>query len=157
MKVLEALQSRFHSSKSPETIYGFLRSHTALGAASRLQSRPELASARDFIGTVEFDRFQISPRLHYRNSFLPIISGTVDRDNGGSVVSLRAKMHPFISGFTIFWLCPVLFVLLISLSRLLWQGIAVCLFLLAAMGCFLYFGFYRPARKALRQLEELLK
>lgn len=157
MKFAEALQSRFHSPKSPETIYGSLCSHTILGDAFWLQKRTGLVSTRDFCGTVGFDRFQISPRIDYRNSFLPIISGTVERDNDGSVVSMRAKMHPFVSWFTIFWVCGVLFFLMVSLTKLFWPGIAGPLFMLAVMGGLLYFGFYRPARKALRRLEELLK
>ena len=78
------------------------------------------SSGRPFLGTVEGRSFRIRRDIQYRNSFLPIIRGSITATSNGSRVSVLMFMHPVVLLFMLGW-----FGLLISTEwRLLDSNIA---------------------------------
>jgi hypothetical protein len=63
-------------------------------------SRPQ----HDFEGVVSLTAFKISRIILYRNSFLPIIFGTIQaRPQGGTRVEVMMRMHWFVIAFMLVW------------------------------------------------------
>lgn len=57
-----------------------------------------------FIGKVEGNVFRIRRDIHYRNSFLPLVRGSVTPSSNGTKVSISMHLHPFVALFMLFWL-----------------------------------------------------
>jgi len=54
-------------------------------------------------GTLSDAGFEIHRIIHYRNSFLPMIRGRFELSPSGTLVRITMKLHPFTTGFLIFW------------------------------------------------------
>jgi len=54
-------------------------------------------------GTLSEAGFEIHRIIHSRNSFLPIIRGRFEPSPSGTLVRITMKLHPFTTGFLIFW------------------------------------------------------
>lgn len=123
-----------------------------------------------FVGIVDQHSFRISPKLGYRNSFLPCWKGTFETDHRGTVISVTAGMHPVAVGFCAFWAGGVLLAFSVSLLRILTLlgtrgtlgesspllgilGVAVVMLLM--LEGMLYIGFWREEKRARRFLEQL--
>ncbi len=50
--------------------------------------------SRPFSGSVSDGAFKIVPQVTGRNSFLPLISGSVEAHNDGSIIHVNMKLHP---------------------------------------------------------------
>lgn len=60
-------------------------------------------SGRPFLGTVEGLSFRIRRDIQYRNSFLPIIRGSITATSNGSRVNVLMFMHPAVLLFALGW------------------------------------------------------
>jgi hypothetical protein len=59
---------------------------------------------KPYQGAIEGYRFQVTRIIHYRNSFLPVISGEIQPDYGGALVTITMRPHGFVLFFMIIWL-----------------------------------------------------
>lgn len=123
-------------------------------------SRWEIFSHEPFTGSVEESTFHISLRIYGRNSFAPVLHGTIRADGEGSRVRIRARLHPSVVIFSIVWLgvtCRALFAG-ISMAA---QGRSPSLASIAGIfliGYVLLAGaaFFHGLRSAVQRLQELL-
>ncbi|GLB50309.1 hypothetical protein [Neptunitalea lumnitzerae] len=60
-----------------------------------------------YIGSIDGRCFKIRRVIHYKNSFLPRISGVVDGKINGSKVTVTMKLHPVVLIFMTLWLITV--------------------------------------------------
>ena len=67
-----------------------------------------------FNGIVFDDSFKIQKNISYRNSFLPIIIGTIKETENGSEISLKMRVNRFVAGIMIFWFSIVFLFCLIT-------------------------------------------
>ncbi len=68
---------------------------------------------RDFEGVVSRNNFKIMRIIHYRNSFLPVIAGTVQpRLQGGTRVEITMRLNKAVAAFMMLWACVPLAILL---------------------------------------------
>jgi hypothetical protein len=65
------------------------------------------AEGAPFIGSVQDDSFKMKRNIRYRNSFLPMIRGTISSYGVGTRVSMTMFLHPAVAIFMIFWLSMV--------------------------------------------------
>ncbi len=56
-----------------------------------------------FQGDISRHGFKITRIIHYRNSFLPIISGKFLPGDAGVKVAIRMRLHPFVTAFMCVW------------------------------------------------------
>ena len=108
---------------SPSEVEAKLRSITRARPSFLARLTEPGADAR-FEGEVEATHFRITRVIGYRNSFLPVISGTLEQANGGTTVCLRMHLHPFVAAFSLIWFGTLLGVLLSLLSPG-WPGAVV--------------------------------
>ena len=52
---------------------------------------------RPFEGVVSSEGFEINRIIFYRNSFLPLVEGSVQRDGAGSLIDAELTLHPFVA------------------------------------------------------------
>ena len=62
------------------------------------------AEGPPFIGSVQDDSFKMRRNIRYRNSFLPMIRGTIASYGVATRVSVTMFLHPIVAIFMIFWL-----------------------------------------------------
>lgn len=53
-------------------------------------------------GRIDGRKFKIKRIIFYRNSFLPLIWGSIESELGATVIRVRMRLHPLVNGF--FWL-----------------------------------------------------
>jgi hypothetical protein len=58
---------------------------------------------KEYSGDVLTDSFFLRRNITNKNSFLPMVSGTIAPDGHGSLIRVRMKLHPFISVFCVVW------------------------------------------------------
>lgn len=58
---------------------------------------------KDYEGSVDTNSFDISRVIKYRNSFLPQISGSIQKNNYGTQIQVTMKLHIFTFFFLIVW------------------------------------------------------
>jgi len=85
----------------PYRTVAFQSELTPAEAAARLQSA--LAGAGELRGSVDGDRFRVRRVIRYRNSLLPVVSGTVTHSAGGSEVRLVMRLAWWVLAFGIVW------------------------------------------------------
>lgn len=72
---------------------------------------PSTNDGNDFQGVVEGEGFRITRVIRYRNSFLPVVVGRLERAPGGCVMHIHMRMHFAVMAFSAVWvsfLVPVL-------------------------------------------------
>jgi hypothetical protein len=60
-----------------------------------------------FKGEIYRDHFVIERIIKYRNSFLPMIEGTIFQDNMGSTIKIVMRLNKFVLAFWIFWMVMI--------------------------------------------------
>ena len=116
--------------------------------------------SKTFEGEVSATDFNIRPIISYRNSFIPIIKGTIRPTENGSKVKLEMNLHPFVKYFVTMWLGMVgmgFFMLCISMV----ESSSFSPLFLAPVGMW-FFGYFlakkgfdyesKPALKALERI-----
>ena len=75
---------------------------------------------KPYEGQVHDEHFEVTRIIHYRNSFLPVIKGAIQAENGGSKINIVMQPHAVVTAFMIIWfLLVALFFLLILGAALL--------------------------------------
>lgn len=65
--------------------------------------RWQSSSGKKFRGKFSIDGFKIMRIINYRNSFLPVIKGTVNPTMSGSRISVTMRLHWLVAIFMLFW------------------------------------------------------
>ena len=117
--------------------------------------------SKPYEGKVYENHFKINRIISYRNSFLPIIYGTVSNENNKTKINIKIKIHVFVKVFMIIWLGGVSLAFLIGLmTAILTMKLSYFLFLTMAMLIFGYVmmtvAFKFESKKAKKFLEKLL-
>lgn len=60
--------------------------------------------SRDYEGEVTGPDFNIRPILRYRNSFLPVLTGSIASSGSGSTITLSMKLDTFVLVFCAIWM-----------------------------------------------------
>src|SRR4051812_23233053 len=68
---------------------------------------------RPYEGEVVNYRFEVKRVIQNRNSFNPLVCGTITPKDGGSLIELSLKVHPAVRAFLVAW---VLFLIWIGLA-----------------------------------------
>ena len=83
---------------SPEEIVAALNSRIEPKKLFRFSS-----DHAPFQDDISRDGFKITRVVHYRNSFLPIVTGRFLPGNSGIKVVIRLGLHPFVTAFMCVW------------------------------------------------------
>ncbi|MCT2406680.1 hypothetical protein NZD88_03800 [Chryseobacterium antibioticum] len=70
-------------------------------------------STKEYEGSVNDNSFEINRIISNRNSFLPQISGTIQKNNYGTQIGVTMKLHVFVFLFLVGW-CGFAMLFLIS-------------------------------------------
>jgi hypothetical protein len=82
---------------------------TAVELRKRVGERRLFGSAdTPFTGSLEGHRFQIARTIRYRNSFLPVIEGTIEPAEHGARIRVRMRLNWFVAVFIAFWIAGTL-------------------------------------------------
>lgn len=121
------------------------------------------SGSRSYQGEFTHSGFKIWRIISYRNSFLPIIEGTIIPVTSGSRVAVTMRLHRFIAVFMIIWLSMVA-ALLLAFSLASMNGridpfpaVLVPFFMLVFGILLTSCSFWAEARKAKLFLVELFK
>ena len=148
----EELLARLDNEIEAEKSFGF-------GAKSFSYSKP-------YIGKIAYDRFEIKRAINYRNSFLPVIKGTIKNDLNGSKINVKMNLIDFVKVFMIVWLGGVSLGCIASTYSLFFRNNTnsetgffmfvpfIMLVFGIAMGSL---GFKAESKKSIADLEELLQ
>ena len=60
-------------------------------------------SSKPYEGQINGQAFEIKRIINYRNSFLPKISGIIEKDFDGTTIKVKMRLHVFVIGFLFFW------------------------------------------------------
>jgi hypothetical protein len=114
--------------------------------------QPELGGP-PFQGSFDPPHFKVSRRIRYRNSFLPVIHGSLRTGSVGSEVRLVMHLHFLVLAFMCVWFGGVLSA--VSLSDFAWDELHLLPLGMAVFGVVLTCGgFFPEAVKAARLLRE---
>ena len=58
---------------------------------------------KPYQGNVNGNSFDITRIINYNNSFLPRITGNVERDLGNTKINVKMRLHPFVLVFMFIW------------------------------------------------------
>lgn len=95
---------KIETNKTKEEILRIILNNTKIQESIfDLQSNGEY-----FRGSVGEDSFKIQRCIGYRNSFLPVIIGTIQNENEKNVINIEMRLNSFVKGFVIFWLSFVI-------------------------------------------------
>lgn len=94
---------------------------------------------KDYEGSVNADSFDISRAITYRNSFLPEIYGSIQKNNYGTEIQVTMCLNGFVFLFTIVWCFIASFSFVIVLMKgIRDKAIAVEFFIPLIMLLFMY-------------------
>lgn len=120
-------------------------------------SRPKQA----FLGTVDQGSFSVQRNITYRNSFLPILNGRLERAGTSTLIHVRMSVHPLVLMSMFVWMVGmgVAFLLTAIGPALKGRFDAMCLI---PLGMFLFgyggsmWAFLAERKPAIKALEQLL-
>ncbi len=78
---------------------------------------------KPYEGSVNRNSFKMSRIIEYRNSFLPIIKGDIEKQVSETKINVKMRLHPFIFGFILIWCGGVGFGFLIILAESIKKGV----------------------------------
>lgn len=153
--LLPYLEEQIDSEKSPEDIYMVLRSATD-------SRKAVLFANKEFIGQVHPLGFSIYPKVNGRNSFLPVLTGNVIENGGGTIINITLQMHILTRVIMIIWFGIACFYFFCGVFAVFTDNLESTPLMLAGSGFFIFgqilmrWGFYGLAEKVLARLRELL-
>lgn len=117
---------------------------------------------KDYKGSVDMKNFDISRVINYRNSFLPQIYGTIQKNNYGTEIQVTMSLNGFVFLFTIAWCLIASFTFVIILMKgIRDKGITLELFLPLIMLLFMYgltmAGFKIESKKSKEYLKNIFE
>lgn len=155
----------YHSKLNKEELIAHLQNEIeaeksfSFGAKSFSYSKP-------YIGNIYNDRFEIKRAITYRNSFLPVIKGTIKNDLSGSKINVKMNLIDFVKVFMIIWLGGVSMGCIASAYSLFFgyntnseTGFFMFIpFIMLLFGiAMVCFGFKTESKKSITDLEEILQ
>ncbi len=149
MKFFPYEHFEIQTSKPKNEIVSLLREKTNPNRPSILRS----AGNHLFWGEVGEDRFKIVPIVSYRNSFVPVVSGTITEREDGAVVDVDMRLPQAVKVFSTVFLAFCAFTMLLSLGfAFAERNFGLHILIPGLMICFLYkllnTPFYHEAQKA---------
>jgi hypothetical protein len=87
-----------------ERLRAIVRGKLSFGESFRQSFSFNRTYSAPFIGSVQDDSFKLRRNIRYRNSFLPMIRGTITSYGVGTRVSVTMFLQPVVAIFMIFWL-----------------------------------------------------
>src|SRR3954469_9565673 len=88
----------FKTSLPEEEVLRRLRHLTQRGKEFRI-SPSNKTTYRPYEGTIHGKEFEIRRDIHYRNSFLPTIKGSISSDLTGTLISIKMQLSAFVIVF----------------------------------------------------------
>lgn len=147
-------EERIYSEKTPEDIYMILKSTTDSPKAA-------CPSGAEFVGQVCPRDFRIVPKINYRNSFLPVLTGKLTEIQGKTVIDIKARMHILTRIILTIWFVMAYFSFSWGIILLFTGSSGKTTLALWSLG-FIIGGqtlirccFYVPAQKAFKTLKKL--
>ena len=122
MKYLPLENITYNSKLSPEEIIKVLNQNLEPYQTFRITGFGQSKKHKLFEGEISNSSFNIRRIIGYRNSFLPAISGTIEKDREGSKIIVKMRLHNLVLGFMILWFGGVIFALLAFSSSTLFTG-----------------------------------
>lgn len=125
-----------------------------------------IRTEKSFVGLLKKDGFKVYRRIKYRNSFRPIAEGRMSPGMQGTRIDITMKLIPFASTFMLIWLGFALFMLLLSLTVLLFApeqadskvaSIVIPLIMVAGGFCGMHLAFNMERKKTEEALNRLLE
>ncbi|HET6227310.1 MAG TPA: hypothetical protein VFF27_13585 [Bacteroidia bacterium] len=121
-------------------------------------------SQKEFIGKVEENHFVISRTIYHRNSFLPIITGSLSSLGNQTIIDIKMRVNYFVLAFITFWLsvvglfCLIMTIMLIANLKAHDPKISKDFMILIPYGMFLMGSllFIFPFRYEVKKAKELL-
>lgn len=110
-------------------------------------------NAKYFEGTVNADGFHVRRIISYRNSFLPVIDGTIRGGASGSRIAVQMRMFVFVYVFGAIWALVAL-VAIVNAGAL---GLGIGAGLLLSFYAMTMIGFWLEAGKQERKLRAIFK
>ncbi|TZF95173.1 hypothetical protein FW781_14865 [Chryseobacterium panacisoli] len=112
---------------------------------------------KEYEGSVNNNSFEISKVIQYRNSFLPQISGRIQKENDGTQIQVTMSLHAFVLFFLFVWCSfALLFFIGVSVRDIRAKEISVEFFLPLLMLLFVYaltmIGFKMESKKSKEDL-----
>ena len=161
--ILPRLEYSIDSTKSLEDINTILNSVTA--PKKMVFSYLSYPDNIEFIGEVNPSGFKIvsKPKPHVKNSFIPVIVGTIRTGRGLTVIDIKMRLYLFVQIFLTIWFGGAGLGVLAGFLAVFTEGMNGVSMLFATVAFFAFgqvfarTGFYFPAKNARRRLEELLK
>jgi len=98
MKLWPSDRFEIDTAMSPDEIVAALESNIEPGKFFRFQRHHA-----PFQGKVYEDGFRITRIIHYRNSFLPVVTGKFLPGASGIKVAIRMGLHPLVTAFMCVW------------------------------------------------------
>lgn len=74
-------------------------------------------SSKTYEGEFNTNSFEIQRIISYRNSFLPIINGTIEKEFDGMAIHMKMRLHVFVMIFLCIWCGVILLATIILLSQ----------------------------------------
>lgn len=149
------LEEQIDSGKTPGDIRMILQSVTD-------SRKIDFSADAEFFGQIYPLGFRITPRLNYRNSFVPLLTGIMIEKEEGTAIKVTLQMHILTRAFLAVWNGLACFFFLCAILALFAGGPEQISIMIVSVGLLLFgqvfprCGFYGPAKKALERLKELL-
>lgn len=129
-----------------------MRAHTEPEKLFRM-GWPNSANDKRFEGTVSGDGFHVRRIIGYRNSFLPVIDGTIHAGASGTRIEVQMRMFIFVYAFCAIWIVGALTAMFAG-ERI---GLIIAPALLLFLWAMTMAGFWLEAGKQERTLREIFK
>jgi hypothetical protein len=122
--------------------------------------------SKPYVGKIYNNRFEIKRAINYRNSFLPVIKGTIKDDLSGSKIDIKMNLTDIVKVFMIIWLGGVFLACLGVTYTLIFNNgftseaaffMFIPYFMLLFGVIMVVFGFKGESRKSVKDLEEILQ
>jgi hypothetical protein len=148
-KFLPSFNLILESHLSAEECERQIRAHAEEKKPFKFSWKAPIYSKR-YIGCVLDGEFEIHRNITYRNSFLPIIHGKINRKESGSEIKISMKLDPFVKGFMFLWLgftflfCIAVIMVMFKAS---FSAFLIIPFIMAIFGLALSHGAFNYERK----------
>jgi len=113
------------------------------------------AEERPFSGKVEATKFKIYRKIQYRNSFLPILNGTLEQHLSGTRISVRMRMHLLVIAFLAVWIGTSISFAMPFTAVAFWVEIGQAGIMIGAALLMTYAGFWYEAKRSKKAFLEI--
>lgn len=112
---------------------------------------------KEYEGFINGNSFEINRIIKNRNSFLPQITGTIQRNNNETQIEVKMRLDWAVFGFLFFWCSFVLFFLIMTLTQSeISTDILIPFFMLLFAYLLTMLGFKIESKRSKKDLEKML-